>query len=107
MTQRIGAQIAGAEANAERYLEQKLIEEERLALEHDRRQAQKMEAIGELAGGIAHDFNNLLTPIIALSGLGADMVPKTDRLHRYLQEIQESGERAAGLTRQLLTFSRR
>ena len=70
-------------------------------------QAQKLESIGRLAGGIAHDFNNLLTALggyieLALDGLPADAAARDD-----LAEAQRVVERAAGLTRQLLTFARR
>lgn len=79
----------------------------RRELEDLLRQAQKMEAIGRLAGGIAHDFNNLLTAILGYAELLRMHVPNDERLTGYTAEIARAGQRAAGLTRQLLAFSRR
>ena len=76
-------------------------------LEDLRRQAQKMDAIGRLAGGIAHDFNNFLTAILGYADLLRTHVPNDERLAGYTTEITRAGQRAAGLTRQLLAFSRR
>jgi PAS domain S-box-containing protein len=70
-------------------------------------QAQKLETVGQLAGGIAHDFNNLLTVINATADLAAADPDANDRLRGELRQIREAGERAAGLTRQLLAFSRK
>jgi two-component system cell cycle sensor histidine kinase/response regulator CckA len=78
----------------------------RKALERRFEQAQKMEAIGQLAGGISHDFNNLLTIINGISELALAHVSEGDQLYKDLQEIRRAGERAAALTRQLLAFSR-
>jgi PAS domain S-box-containing protein len=77
------------------------------ALEDQLRQAQRMEAIGRLAGGIAHDFNNLLTAILGYAELLRMHLPENDRLAGYAHEVYRSGQRAAGMTKQLLAFSRR
>jgi PAS domain S-box-containing protein len=80
---------------------------ERERVEEALRQAQKMEAIGQLTGGVAHDFNNLLTVI--LSGVDALRRPELsdERRARYINAIAETAERAAKLTAQLLAFARR
>jgi len=69
--------------------------------------AQKMEAIGTLAGGIAHDFNNLLTAVQGYAEVAMDEVDRADRVYGFLERIHGAATRGAGLTRQLLLFSRR
>jgi signal transduction histidine kinase len=70
-------------------------------------QAQKMEAIGQLAGGVAHDFNNLLTIISGRSHLALAQLPADHALRRHIDLIRTTADRAAALTRQLLAFSRK
>jgi PAS domain S-box-containing protein len=75
-------------------------------LENQLRQAQKMEAVGQLAGGIAHDFNNILTAIIGYSHLLMMKMDKGSQGRQFAEQIITSSERAAHLTRSLLAFSR-
>jgi two-component system cell cycle sensor histidine kinase/response regulator CckA len=80
---------------------------ERLSLEAQLRQSQKMESVGQLAGGIAHDFNNLLTVINGHTGLLMAGEPLSPKVLDRVREISEAARRAAELTRQLLAFSRK
>jgi PAS domain S-box-containing protein len=81
--------------------------EERQRQQDQELQTQKMDAIGRLAGGIAHDFNNLLTGILSYSDLILQELRPNDPLRADVEQIRDAGQRAAGLTRQLLAFSRR
>jgi two-component system, cell cycle sensor histidine kinase and response regulator CckA len=87
--------------------ERKRADEERAQLEAQLRQAQKMEAIGQLAGGVAHDFNNLLQVINGYAELAACDIDPEHAASGPVREIAKAGRRAAGLVAQLLAFSRR
>ncbi|MDX2060539.1 MAG: ATP-binding protein [Gemmatimonadales bacterium] len=80
---------------------------ERRQFEAQLRQAQRMEAVGQLAGGVAHDFNNLLTAILGYTSLLEGDLPENDRRRHDASEIRRAAERASDLTRQLLAFGRR
>jgi len=80
---------------------------ERLRLESKLRQVQKLESLGRLAGGVAHDFNNLLTIILGYSDMILHSSDPSAIVHAQAQEIKKAGTRAAGLTGQLLAFSRK
>ena len=87
--------------------ERKHAEAERVKLSAQLAQAQKMESVGRLAGGVAHDFNNWLTVINGYSSLVLAGLSSADPLREQVEEVLKAGERAAGLTRQLLAFSRK
>lgn len=80
---------------------------ERVQMQAQISQAQKMESLGRLAGGIAHDYNNVSSVIVGYSELGLEGLNPADPLYDYLQEIHKAAQRAANFTRQLLAFARR
>jgi len=82
-------------------------EDQQQKLQAQLMQAQKMEAVGHLAGGVAHDFNNILTAIIGYANLLRGKVLADERLTSYADQILKASDRAAGLTRSLLAFSRK
>ncbi len=88
--------------------EREAAERERRGLEQNLRQAQKMEAVGRLAGGVAHDFSNVLAVVLGYSELLIrDLPPGDARLRECAEGIIEAAHRAVGVTRQLLTLSRK
>jgi two-component system cell cycle sensor histidine kinase/response regulator CckA len=93
--------------NYRQSLKQKKLEDEQKQLEAQMRQAQKMEVLGRLAGGVAHDFNNMLMVLSGNSELLDKFLPPRSPARNYLQQIRRTTEKAAGLTRQLLAFSRK
>lgn len=95
-----GAQLVGVQGAMMDISEHRSLEERFL-------QAQKMEAVGRLAGGVAHDFNNMLMVIQGFSDIMAKSLPTDDKRQMYVGEIRKATERAASLTQQLLTFSRK
>ena len=80
---------------------------ERVQLEHQLLQAQKMEGIGRLAGGVAHDFNNLLTAMLGYADITMMLLPEGTRARDNVSQIREAATRATDLTRQLLSFARK
>jgi PAS domain S-box-containing protein len=81
-------------------------EQAQAELESQLRQAQKLEALGQLAGGIAHDFNNILTAIMAYAELAAMDLDNPDEVRQHLDQVQKASNRARDLVRRILTFSR-
>jgi PAS domain S-box-containing protein len=77
------------------------------AMERQLRQAQKFEAIGQLAGGIAHDFNNVVGAILGWAEMGLEQSGENKQVSERFSRIREQGQRAAALTRELLAFARR
>ena len=96
---RLGPAVARALHEVEERVKNKQLEAQFI-------EAQKMEVVGHLAAGVAHDFNNVLAVIMGYSDLIVED-PSTDQLVQYVEEIRHAAERAAGLTRQLLVFSRK
>src|SRR5207248_2638263 len=80
---------------------------ERKHAEEQLRHAQKMECVGRLAGGVAHDFNNILTVVLAHGELMAETLGGDPAALESIVEIRQAAQRGAGLTRQLLAFSRK
>ncbi|MBI3868082.1 MAG: response regulator [Verrucomicrobia bacterium] len=81
-------------------------EEQKRQLEEQLRHSQKMEALGTMAGGIAHDFNNILTAIAGNTQLAMMDLPENHEAQGSLREVRKAARRAAGLVKQILTFSR-
>jgi len=104
---RQSGEIAYYEGIVRNINDRKRAEDALKASEEKLRQAQKMEAVGRLAGGVAHDFNNLLTAINGFSDLLLMSIAKDDPRRAHLEEIRKAGGRAAALTGQLLSFSRK
>ena len=93
--------------NYRQSLKRAALEEEQQRLESQVRQAQKMEVLGRLAGGVAHDFNNMLMVLGGCTELLDRSLPGESPARMYLDQIQRTTEKAAAITKQLLTFSRK
>ena len=98
--------VTGAASVARDVTERNRAEAERQALEHRVHQSERLESLGQLASGVAHDFNNLLSAIMNYAAFAAETT-RNPEVRADIQEIQSAAERAARLTRQLLTFARR
>jgi PAS domain S-box-containing protein len=85
--------------------ERKRAEEQRLSLERQVQQTQKLESLGVLAGGIAHDFNNVLTGLLVNAELSLDVLPAHSPIRPMLLDVHRAGKRAADLTAQMLAYS--
>ena len=98
--------IVGAIESIRDITDRKMAEEEKMRLQTQLRQSQKLEAIGTLAGGIAHDFNNILSPIIGYTEMAINTVPPSSPLRSDLEQVLHAAFRARDLVRQILAFSR-
>ena len=87
--------------------ERKQAEEEKIRLEEQLQQSQKLESVGRLAGGVAHDFNNMLGAIIGYAEIALEQLDSSQPLYSDLKEIHSAANRSADLTRQLLAFARK
>ncbi len=102
-----GEDVVGFQCTLSDVTARKTAEEERQRLEEERRQSQKLEAIGTLAGGIAHDFNNLLTGILAYASMLKRDKSCSEDVHRAADIMERAAKRGAQLTAQLLSFARK
>ena len=105
--QRIEDNIVGRVWSFRDITERKRAETEKVKLEEQYRQAQKMEAIGQLAGGVAHDFNNMLNIILGYSQMALMKIEPSGPISANIQEIMNAAKRSADLVRQLLAFARK
>ncbi|MBU1566728.1 MAG: response regulator [Proteobacteria bacterium] len=87
--------------------ERQRVEEEKIKLQAQFHQAQKMESVGRLAGGVAHDYNNMLSVILGYTQIALQQIDPNSALHRDLQEVLSAANRSIGITRQLLAFARK
>jgi PAS domain S-box-containing protein len=99
--------VVGVLSMVQDVTERKRTEDEKQKLQSQLLQAQKMEAVGQLAGGIAHDFNNILTAIIGYGSIALAQVKEDDPLRSYVDHMLTAANRAASLTQSLLAFSRK
>lgn len=97
----------GVQGIARDITERKQAEEERKRLEAQIQHTQKLEGLGVLAGGIAHDFNNLLVGVLGNAGLALSRMPEASPARVYVRRIEETAQRAAELTNQMLAYSGR